>query len=52
MGPATPSRFALNEAFWSGTFRSAGYEWSSEPISSRDYPAHPRLIDISDDETA
>ena len=31
MGPATPSRFALNEASWSGTARSAGYEWTSEP---------------------
>jgi hypothetical protein len=31
MGPTTPSRFALNEASWSGTPCSAGYEWSSEP---------------------
>src|SRR5688572_13897067 len=31
MGPTTPSRFALNEASWSGTARSAGYEWTREP---------------------
>src|SRR4051794_40810161 len=31
MGPATPSRFAQNEASWSGTPCSAGYEWTSEP---------------------
>ncbi len=31
MGPATLSRPALHEASWSGTLRSAGYEWISKP---------------------
>src|SRR5918994_2953091 len=33
MGPATPSRLTLNEASWSGTACSAGYEWISEPAA-------------------
>src|SRR4051812_14602129 len=45
MGPATPSRLALNEASWSGTPRSAGYEWTSEPAAraiARLTPACPK----------
>src|SRR5215204_4152472 len=55
-GPATPSRLALNEASWSGTARSAGYEWISEPaarVYDRLTPACPnnlerqkRLLDL------
>ena len=48
MGPATPSRLALNEASWSGTARSAGYEWISEP-AARGYdrltPACPNNLE-------
>src|SRR5215217_1165374 len=42
MGPATPSRLALNEASWSGTARSARYKWTSEP-AARDRPGFPPL---------
>src|SRR3712207_8480476 len=42
MGPATPSRLALNEASWSGTACPAGYEWKrseehTSELQSRQY---------------
>ena len=45
MGPATPSRLAVNEAFWSGTVCSAGYEWIKRAERARCDPAHPRLAE-------
>jgi hypothetical protein len=40
-GPATPSRLTLDEASWSGTPCSAGYEWTQR-ASRCQRPAHPR----------